>query len=169
MTHSCPYNSKYQFEICSKTVCPYHTSRLTDSFNISEESNCIKIDAPEIVATLADDSLSSLDRTGYAKVNHRRIRRDIEETLALSKSIITVFKEVPEHKFCKDCGAPVAQCDSNNCGARKAWIEKAKSVLKISNRNPILYANIWKLLAANKLYLNNAVLERHGRALLPRA
>lgn len=168
-THSCPYNRAHRFTICDKVKCPYHTHRSADIFKIDEATQCIKIDAPEIVATLSESSLSSIDRTNFARVNHRRIRRDIEETLALSKSIITIYGEVPSEIYCKRCGMiGENKCrDNSACNARLEWIGKAKQALCLENDNPVIYANIWSLLSRDKLYLNNAVLERHGRALLP--
>lgn len=166
--HACPYNSKFKFDVCDRVKCPYHTHRSADIFNVQEATQCIKLDAPEIVMTLSDDSLSSIDRTSYAKVNHRRIRRDIEETLALSKSVVEIFGEVPTDAYCKKCGMIGEVCDNSSlCDTRLEWIEKAKRALAIEINNPMIYANIWNMLRRNKLYLNNAVLERHGRALLP--
>lgn len=168
MKHACPYNSRFRFDVCDKTKCPYHTHRSAAIFNVKEATRCIKLDAPEIVMTLSDESLSSIDRTDYAKVNHRRIRRDIEETLLLSKSVVEIYGDVPAEAYCKRCGIIGEACDNSSlCDARLEWIEKAKRALAIEVSNPMIYANIWRMLIKNKLYLNNAVLERHGRALLP--
>lgn len=168
MTNLCPYNKNFKFEKCDRTKCPYHVSRCEDTFNVDAKTMCIKLDAPWIVSALSDDSLSSLDKTDYAKVNHRRIRRDIEETLGLAKSIVLVYSDVPDSDYCKRCGMVDETCSGSEvCSARLDWIAKAKSVLKINSDNPVISANIWNLLQKNKLYLNSAVLERHGRALLP--
>lgn len=168
MKHACPYNSKFRFDVCDKVKCPYHTHRSASIFNVDEATRCIKLDAPEIVMTLSDESLSSIDRTTYAKVNHRRIRRDIEETLMLSKSVVEIYGDVPVDTYCKRCGIIGEVCaNSGVCDSRLEWIEKAKAALAIEISNSMIYANIWKMLRKQKLYLNDAVLERHGRALLP--
>lgn len=168
MSNACPYNKSFQFEKCDKVKCPYHVSRSEDIFKVGVNTGCIKLDAPWIASALSDDSLSSLDKTDYAKVNHRRIRRDIEETLGLAKSIVLVYSDVPDSDYCNRCGMVHSTCTGSEvCSARLDWVTRAKNVLKINSDNPVISANIWNLLKKNKLYLNSAVLERHGRALLP--
>lgn len=169
--HACPFNKKFKFEKhCSATQCPYHTDRATEFFNVEPKTKCMRLDLPDAVVALSEASLSSLDSTGYARHNHRRVRRDVDEALVLSRTIIQVLDDIPPDSYCPNCGISGAACsDKTLCQKRKEWVTKvANEKLRISSSaNILVFANIWSKLQSNKLQLNDAVMERHGRRLLP--
>ena len=165
MKRTCPFNAKYSFtDICPLTACPYHTSRTKATFNVNEHTQCTKLDAPHIIDSLVNESLANIDKTGYAKVNHRRIRRDLDTVLGHARSVVTVFDELPPDNYCKTCGAPLACPNNELCDRRREWIARATAKLSISNAPVIVFANVWNKLLNGTLELNDAVMERHGKA-----
>lgn len=165
MKHSCPFNRKYTFEsACPMTVCPYHTSRSKQTFIFNENTQCTKLDAPHVIDSLVHESLANLDKTGFAKFNHRRVRRDLDTVIGHARSIVQIYDELPPDDYCKTCGAPT-QCQNNDmCEKRMEWIDRVLTKLSIPTPPPIVKANIWNKLLNGTLELNDAVMERHGKA-----
>ena len=165
MTRTCPFNAKYTFESsCPMTACPYHATRTKETFIFEEDTKCIKLDAPQIINALVHESLSNLDKTGFAKFNHRRIRRDLDTVLGHARSIVRVYDDIPPDNYCPKCGAPTVCQDDTQCARRQEWINRVLVKLSIQSPPVIVLANIWHKLLNGTLELNDAIMERHGRA-----
>lgn len=169
----CPNNETLNIKSsCTYRECPYHYLRMRAFIDYeSPESDCSILDLPIVAEALNTSSpLNYLKTKGALRdgTKYRSLRREVDLTMVLVKTLNLLVDVLHNEQFCKECGF-IDTCtnDVGTCIKRKKWVLDVLDIFNIPHtKSSLIKSNIWYLLREDKLEINSAVLLKYGRSLL---
>lgn len=165
---TCPFDDSYSIETCPSKECPYSHSRTKDLFIYENpKTRCCLLDIPgllDILHSRAPWTAAAKSNILHPSVSLRSIRRQIELTSLVAKTVVYITTEVSADSCCSICG--YSKCSGGKyCVDRDLWVRQVIEKLNCPNTLSVR-SNIWKLLTDGRLEINDAVMLRAGKRLL---